>query len=333
LLLGAALLAFWILLRYGKVLWRPRTRRPLLVLFAVAILALAAYGWFLRPVYGALPSYSEWYDGQTIVITDRENLVRLGWYLAPLGVWLGVAGAVVMLWRNNRRTVLILGVGLFFSLLYLWRIQANPHQIYVMRRYVPMVMPFFVVAATYLFHALFIALRGRHAGPAGSRHDLLPLAGGILTALLAVAWLAGILWSARGFVSQVDYRGLTKQLAGLAQRLPDNSVLLFDDQSPITAGDALGTPLHFIFGQDVYSLRDRAALDDATLVRSIQSWQNNGRAVYWVGAPEWLQEQGLGYQGDEVTITTSALEGSYDHKPYRIIPLTWSLTLNLIEDQ
>ena len=35
---------------------------------------------------------------------EQENLMRLGWYLAPFGVALSVAGACHLVWRINRRT-------------------------------------------------------------------------------------------------------------------------------------------------------------------------------------------------------------------------------------
>jgi hypothetical protein len=322
-LLIVALPAAWLLLRRGKKLWRPALQRPLMALTILAVLLLAAYGWFVRPVFGALLSYTEWYDGQTIVLTDRENLLRLGWYLSPMGVWLGVAGICLLLWRTNRRTVALLGVGLFFSLLYLWRIQANPHHIYVMRRYVPVTMPFFIVSTAYLLYRLFM--------PPPTWKSTWQSTCRALGLILALAWLGSLAWSARGFITQVDYRGLTGQLAQLDEQLPANSVLLFDDQSPVSVGDVLGTPLHYIFGHDVYTLRAPQMLDDAALVKTIESWQNSGRSVYWIGAPGWLQEQDFRYESGEVNIGGSALEGSFDHKPYRIIQVNWTLNLRQIE--
>ena len=298
-------------------------RRPFLGLAIVALLFLAAYAWFLRPVYGALPSYTEWYDGQIIVLTDRENLLRLGWYLSPLGVWLGVAGICLLIWRVDRRTVALLGVGLFFSLLYLWRIQANPHQIYAMRRYVPVTVPFFIVSAAYLLYWLL--------APSPGWKSTWQVASRVVGLILALTWLGAIAWSARGFVTQVDYRGLSVQLAQLDEQLPANSVLLFDDRSPVSLGDVLGTPLHYVFGLDVYSLRNPQALDDAALVRTIESWQNSGRSVYWIGAPGWLAGHNFSYTSGEITIGGSALEGSFDHKPHRIIQVNWTLNLNRIE--
>ena len=122
---------------------------------ALLVIVLALYAYLVRPHLGQVLSYAYWYGGGQLPDVDRENLVRLGWYLSPLGVALGVLGTAWMLVKEaNRRTAFLLGAGLFFSLLYLWRIQANPHQIYAMRRYVPVVLPFFVVAATYLIYRL-----------------------------------------------------------------------------------------------------------------------------------------------------------------------------------
>lgn len=341
----------WLLLRRRSgrplpALWSgksPRRReamaalRPLLAFLALALLALAAYAWFLRPVYGPLPSYNEWYDGNTIVLSDRENLIRLGWYLSPLGVWLAVAGAMLMIWRANRSNLPLLFVGLFFSLLYLWRIQANPHQIYVMRRYVPAVMPFFITAAAFLLHAIAVRMPPAQSNPL-QKARLGALSGAVratpllpIALLVGLAWVAAIAFSARGFISQIDNQGLTAQLAALDQQLAPHSVILFNQQAVITTGDSLGMPLHTIFGHDVYSLRDTQALDDAILVKSIEDWHNSGRAVYWAGATEWLDRQAWNYRPLEVNIMTHALEGSYDHKPFRIVPFTWAFTLNRIE--
>lgn len=317
------ILGGWLLLRRGVLHWRPEVARPFQILSIAIIVGLAIYGWFLRPIYGPLPTYTEWYDGQTIVLTDRENLVRLGWYLGPLGVWLGVLGACLLIWRAGPRTIALTGLGLFFSILFLWRIQANPHQIYVMRRYMPVVVPFFIAAGASLILQLWrVTERWRHS-PA-------LLVTRTLILLLAVSWLGGVAWSARGFVTQVDYRGLTAQLQELDKRLDQNSILLVNDQATISLGDALGTPLRFLFGHDVYTIRSSQPID-ALLVNSIETWQNSGRSVYWVGVPDWLDSQAIDYQSQTVTLATTMLEGSYDHKPYRILPLTWRLTLNAIE--
>ncbi|MFN2188610.1 MAG: glycosyltransferase family 39 protein, partial [Candidatus Promineifilaceae bacterium] len=204
-------------------------RRLVLLFIVFVVLLLFFYGWFIRPTLGdAEATYDYWYAGGQIPSQlDQQNLVRLGWYLSPLGIALAAAGICLMIWHVNVRTAVILFVGLFFSAFYLWRIQANPHQIYAMRRYVPAVLPFFVIATSYLIGWLMHSRTKwiSYTAPA-----------------LAILWLAAVGWSARGFVSQVDYEGLVTQMENLDSQLESGSVLLFVDENPITLGDIVAEP-------------------------------------------------------------------------------------------
>ena len=277
-LVGLAVLALLVLslrpqLRTRTFAWLTARRRLWIAGAVIMVLGLAVYGYFVRPHLGQVKTAAYWYGGGETPNLDRENLVRLGWYLGPAGIALGIAGMCWMLIKDlNRRTVVLLGVGIFFSLLYLWRIQANPHQIYAMRRYVPVVLPFFTIAAAYLIHWLYANLQGRIRWYASIG--------------LTLAWFSGILLSARGFVSQIDYRGAIDQFERLNATLPPRSVLIFGDSTPVGVGDLLGTPLHFLYGHDVYTLRSSEGLDQARLAEAIQDWQRAGRTVYWVGMPD-----------------------------------------------
>jgi hypothetical protein len=295
---------------------------------ALLILVLAAYGYFLRPYLGQTVSHVYWYGGGTIPALDHENLLRLGWYLGPAGVILGAAGMAWMLLKGtDRRSAqarpvgFVLAAGLFFSLLYLWRIQANPHQIYAMRRYVPVVAPFFIVSAVFLLHWLYENLRGKARWvPVG----------------LTLIWFFGIVISARGFVSQVDFRGLTGELDRLNAALQPHAVLVFNDPAPVGAGDVLGTPLRFLYGHDAFTLREPKALDARSFDEAVRRWQTSGRAVYWVSVPG-----GHPYPGSEthlaapveIDLTTRALENAYDHKPSGLFDARWQLSLSRVMDQ
>ena len=81
-------------------------------------------------------------------------MVRLGWYLSPLGLLLGVVGCALLVHeRTSERTWAILGVGLFFTVLYTYKTYNNPHHIYVMRRYVPAAFPMLTLGAAYVLIA------------------------------------------------------------------------------------------------------------------------------------------------------------------------------------
>ena len=303
-----------------------RWQRPAVIVAMAVILLLAAYAWFVRP-YGqaGVRVWNNWFAAEQVTVADRENLQRLGWYLSPLGVWLGVMGSCWLLWRWQRGRRLEMGatlfVGLFFSLLYLWRLQNNPILIYGLRRYVPAVMPFAILAGAGLLAWL----------PA--RRQKWARVGGIALVLL---WLGGLAWGARGLVRQVDARGLVAQLDAAANELPAASVLLFNDPAPVGLGDFMGMPLQFLHQRYAFTLHDVAQLARgdlaARLQGAIRGWQAEGYAVYWVGDPAWLTEQGVSFSpAADITLRAGTLEGSRDHRPRQILAREWALTLYEIE--
>ena len=321
-LVGLAALALIVLslrpqLRVRAFAW-VAARRSLWIGGAVGlVICLAVFGYFVRPHLGEVKAWAYWYGGGEIPNLDRENLVRLGWYLGSAGIALGVAGMCWMLIKDlNRRTRVLLGTGLFFALLYLWRIQANPHQIYAMRRYVPVVLPFFIITAAYLINWLYVNLRGK------SRW--------FVSIGLTLVWFSGILLSARGFVSQIDYRGMIDQLDRFNAALSPHSVLIFGDSAPIGAGDLLGTPLRFLYGHDVFTLRSADELDNARFAETIRDWQSAGRTVYWVGmpgGPAWPLSSPTPGSPTEQRVAVTILEHAYDHKPTALSAEKWLIPL------
>ncbi len=308
---GAVLIMFGRFRRYTSDLGR--YRRPIVLAASGTLIILVIYGWFIRPAIGDLgASRDYWYaGGQIPTQLDRENLVRLAWYLSPIGIVLAVSGMCLLIWKADLRTTLLLIVGLLFSVLYLWRIQANPHQIYTMRRYIPVVLPFSVVATSYLFDWLM-----------RQKRKYLAVSG----LLLSVIWLVSLAWNARGFVSQVDYQGVLAQMDQFDSQLEPNSILLFNDQNPITLGDLVGTPLRYIYGHDVFSIRDTDALDEQSFREMISTWKGEGRMVYMVGDPGSLDKSGLRF--DELftsTFSSLQLEASYERKPTSILNIVWQL--------
>ncbi len=314
----AAVAFLWLLRRAGPqfLAGYARYRRAALLALIGVTLVFAVYGWFIRPVIGAPAVREDVFSGGAVTLTDHENWRRLGWYLSPVGVWLGVAGTCLLLWRVNRRTAMVLAVGALFAALYLWTLYANPQHVYVMRRMIPAAVPFFTVAGAAV--AGWLAESG---GRGGARARPARLA---LAAALALVWLGGLVWSARGLVSQVDHRGLTAQLDALNAALEPGAVLLFYDGVPIGNGDFFGTPLQFIYGHNAFALRD-PTLPGADLVRAVEIWHNSGRAVYWIGDPAWLGEHGLAYEEATYTLRSQRLESSDDHRPTAILTNEWVL--------
>lgn len=295
-----------------------RFRRQVLLLGVVLFATFILFNGAIRPFITDPILWTDPFSTGQIPILNHENLLRLGWYLSPVGIVLGTVGVCWMIWRMERETAVLLGVTLTFTLIYIWNIRANPHQIYTMRRYVPAVMPLFVVGTAVLLGHLW-QQRGQWQRP--------------VAALLAVIWLGGFAWSARGFVTQVDYANLPPQLDALNATFAPNSVILFNDQAPIGQGDILGTPLRFLYGHTTYSLR---TVDDSTMVQLqslIDGWQRIGKTVYLIHVPtnqtEFLPSD-MTYL-ETYTLETSRLEFSYERKPTALQTLRYAGDVYQIE--
>jgi len=224
-----------------------------------------------------------------------------------LGVWLGIAGMALILLRGKvaRMWAPVL-VGLAFSIAYLYNIMNNPLHIYGMRRYVPVVFPFFCAGMAYALVYVW-EQRRRWRGAAA------------VAWLLGLALVAMLMHNGRAIWNLVEYRGMVGQVELLATELEPGSVLLFEDDAPVGAGSVVGTPLQYVFGFTAFDLQEEW-IEREPLLDTIAGWQESGRRVYWViGSQATSQISSLATVQPETAtvIDVPCLEQSYEHFPTR----------------
>lgn len=282
---------------------------------AVAVVLLAVYAYFVRPLLAPVgESHYYWYGDHQVPYVEPYNLVRLGWYLTPLGLLAATGGVFLALWRGiDRRAAPLLALGLIFTVFFLYNSRNNPHHIYVMRRYVPVVIPFLMLMAGHGLACLG-TLVPRH----GQR-----IAGALTLCL--VVWL---LASAAGVIRHVDYQGLIAQFEAWTTALGDDpTVYLFNDLRPVGPGASIGTPLRYLEGATVFDLQEER-LDPTLLQAQIARWQRAGYRVIMVegeqAAPLFADEPARS-DAQYVEFRFPMLETSYEHKPRQI----WSVTIPL----
>ena len=293
-LAGAAVvgLALWwaqrrgLFRRVGVAVWR--------AIGGLAILGLAGWAYFIRPLTGQPQTWSNWYSG-SVTAYPHLSLVQLGWYLSPLGVALAAGGAAWAVYRGPlRRAWLVLAVGLFFAVLYLWNPLNSPRHIYMVRRYVPAVFPAFLLYAGYALAALLPhpsplpegeGMRPPHSGPlslwerVGVRANRVGVRG-LLALALYVALIAGMLPETLRVTASSETAGADAQVAKLAAQIDPNGIVLFAAADPMGLAAQLALPLQFIHGRDALLLLGDA--DPTRLGRLIQGWEAAGRQVYVV---------------------------------------------------
>jgi 4-amino-4-deoxy-L-arabinose transferase-like glycosyltransferase len=290
--------------------WPPRSvpyRHWALTAAGVIVVLAALYGYFVRPLLADATATSHyWYGDNEIPDVEPYNLVRLGWYISPLGIALAVAGVWWMLQcEANKRTADFLGIGLFFSFFFLYRSRNNPHHIYVMRRYVPAVIPTFVVGAAYALDRWLRRTDWRRWCAAG----------------LAVVLAGWLLVDARAVIPHVEYRGAIAQFEPLVRALGDDDpVILFNDDLPVSTGAILGTPLRYIYGYAVVDLQEEH-VDAEQLSAQARRWHDAGRRVLVAFGPNATPDI---FPTSELTPVTAfhldvpKLEASYEHFPRQI---------------
>ena len=90
------------------------------------------------------------YIGAPTTAGKERNLLRLGWYLSPLGIAFVIVGMASLCWKRlNARSAMFLSVTAILSLLFLDQNYTLEHFIYTMRRYVPVTFPAFSLIMAY----------------------------------------------------------------------------------------------------------------------------------------------------------------------------------------
>jgi 4-amino-4-deoxy-L-arabinose transferase-like glycosyltransferase len=326
-LVGGAILVVVAFVVFDRIVasrpgWETRLQpawRWLLLIAAVGLVLLALYAYFLLPIQAdPTRQFFYWYGQHTIPNVEPYNLVRLGWYLSPLGVALGVLGmALIVREQLTERTWMLVGLGVFFSGLYLYRTFNNPHHIYVMRRYVPAVIPTFALGIAYILSRLFAWRR----------------VGRVLAIGLALAQFGLLLYADRVVVRQVDYRGGLEQYRAFARTIPPDAIVMFNDNQPVGTAGIVGTPLAYLDGRTVIDLQEDRINRDR-LDALVQGWLTSGRPVMVVDGPSRVAGlcdrwrcRSLGTTQFNMPI----LEASYEHFPVNINRLQFSLDLYLVE--
>jgi hypothetical protein len=238
---GALALAA-LLVRYARVkspAWVSAVQPILPRLLAVALVAMAAYAYFLREPAGRLAAH------------DAYAFRVYGWYVGPVGLLAAVAGFAALVWTRFWLDPVMLTASAFVSALYFYKIRIVPEHFWQARRYLPVILP---ITCLMMAAGAFVAYRQRvgRATPAASPKMRLRAALVYLAPPLAV--LAFVAWTfvaaTRPILNHVEYAGAIPALERLAARFGDRDLVLVE---PRHSSDAhvVATPLAYIYAKHV----------------------------------------------------------------------------------
>ncbi len=259
------------------------------------------------------------------------GMVRVGWYLSPLGVILAAIGFALW-WRNGLTATswLFLTVGFLGSFFYLRQTYGTSEQtyIYILRRFVPITYPVFALSAAYALAALAGAWQMQPRAPRWRQ---------AFAAALASLLILFLAWTGRYYFAHTEYAGALDQVQTIASHFsPERDIVLMRGGAPIYSDardipDLLATPLRFAYDIDAFTVKSVATAPYASLLaEQVKRWQANGRTVYLMLSASGGNLALPGFQLTfitEVGLDLAEFEQLTDQKPQTVSRLTLPFTI------
>ena len=316
-----ALGLLWATFRFGPRIVRALEEHGPLLRRAASffVIALASYGYFVRPKLSAWAGA----DGNALALPvvmpsaaalqvlgglgfhrlaahDAQSFYRLGWFLSPLVLGLAVVGLVLLFHRFGRRHLLFTLLALGFSFFYFYKMRIWNDYYFALRRFVPVIAP---AACALCAYALVSYFRS-------SRKARIP------AAALGVAALALVAKEMAPIATFVDWRNSVRFVDQVARRFSAADVVVFEQRASI---HLLSLPLWAIHGINVLELA-RFNPDPQRLDHLIDAWRGTYRNVYFVKTYRtslcgvFLQDAGF------YSFGTAEWERAEGRKPQKPVP-------------
>ena len=290
---------------------------------AVLIVLLALYAYFIRPST-ADPEMVYYHPAGGMIRTyNEENLVRLGWYVTPLGLLLALGGLIAMISKETDESVMFfLGVAMLYSFVFLHSALVNPIHIYWIRRYITVVIPSIMLFISYGLCQI--------SNLKSQIPNSLPRIRQILVAVLAIALAASFFHTSLALAGQMPYQGVVAQMTRFAEQLSDRARVVFE--SPLV-GDPFALPLTYLYGRDSFVLQGQDP-NNEQFFDLVGRWRERGREVFYIAHDGLTRVRSDDYVFSpvgEVALDIPLPETSFDHLPKGIVRNPYDLEIYQIE--
>jgi hypothetical protein len=197
----------------------------------VIVLALAAYGLFLRQPGGRLAPWDAY------ALRAFRDL-----YVFWPALITGMAGFGLLAWKRFWREPAFFMLVAAFSTFFFYKIRVPPEQFWTARRFLPVILPGLLLLAA--AGALGVPESGER------RKRWRTFAGSLL--LLFIGWQYAVV--AAPVAAHVEYRGAIRQVERLADRVTDRDLVIFESRNADSDMHVLALPLAYAYGHNVLVL-------------------------------------------------------------------------------
>lgn len=219
--------------------------RYLRFFLAFIIVCAFIYGYTIRP--HIVPSI------------EALNIVELGRFLTPLGLVLAVAGIILLTYKEDRQAILFFVVtGLIAAVFFIYNKRLYSRYPFVLRRYIPIVIPVYCFSISYFCSFL-------------NRHRV-----GRFLSVMAICLIVAIPFgTCRNIVLVKDHHGSLNFWKGFAKEVDDDAVYISNRYR-------WARPLTDIFGKQVLAFSGAPEFGGEKIARIARKLIVDGKKVYYI---------------------------------------------------
>ncbi|MDP8218133.1 MAG: glycosyltransferase family 39 protein [Candidatus Theseobacter exili] len=244
------------------------------------------------------------------------NLRQLGWFISPLGLFSGLLGLyLLIISKPSKQAVPFIIIFVFVTFAILWDRQIHNSFMWAERRYLPVIIPSFLILSSYALTFIWKKL------PSVISKSICLIIG-LLILLHPITINKPIL-------KIQDYKGTWD----FCERL---SNLFNNDDILICYGSWLALPLSYIFGKTTLQISDQEYAKRIpfakTILNSIDKWLIEGKRVYYLSQEEQPFSNLINFIPiEKTTLVTKVLERRINSMPEKIENITIPLTIYRLE--
>ncbi|MBC2607404.1 hypothetical protein [Pelagicoccus albus] len=266
--------------------------KPFIATFLGALIAAAAYAYFVRP---HVEPFAQFPEGKRLTGRDfRElSLVHLTTYLSLPVTFLGVAGVclsfVGVFKRKDLSLTLLVACWATLSILYLYAPQISPDHPWRIRRYTPIIIPGFCIFAALAINEILDRLKAN-----------------VSAAQLAAPVLIAFVLLVRAPLETIAFtklhKGASTFIQEIAREIPEDALVVTDLEKPIFGALLLAE------GKQTLRGLDQNEKHQSILKRLIGEELAEGRRIVYVtrgplSTPETGRSQGFSFNDIDITKT------------------------------
>lgn len=206
-------------------------------LFVLLFIVFVIWNYFLRPEYFQPP------PGQPLFYYrsggfDAINLIRLTYFLTPLGIWLGIMALLTLFYKkSNLGAWFFFLPALFYFIIFTIHAPITPPLPFWSRKFISIIIPFLVILIAYAIYTIKINL------PHGK----------IIIPVLILYLVTSLIIISSPLIGYTGYKGAIDNMQNFADNFTEDDFIIFHHDR---VGILFARPLWFLFDRKAVMLRD-----------------------------------------------------------------------------